>query len=215
MRFVIILKIIFIILSIILLGSCTGKLRKANEKFLQEYGNDVDRINQSRVKIMNNDPLSQDNSQNDLGKTSQWGDLATNFGVSGTNQLKSAQVDTSGLKFFKPNQEEFTPDMQTLLEGKKRSLPGYIFDISYNSFNYPASYVRSKVSFDDIIIPLKDAFGIKSQSSDKNYILVGKGNLQENIDQINSVTDYQDRNISKILIKERKELKAKRSLMPI
>lgn len=215
MRFVIILKIIFVILLIILFDSCSNKLGKANEKFLQEYGDDVDRINQNRIEVMGDDSLSQDNSQNWSGKASQWDDSATNFGVAGTNHFKSAQVDTSGLKFFKPNQEEFTPDMQTLLEGKRRSLPSYIFDISYNLFNYPASYGRSKVSFDDIVIPVKDAFGIKSQLSEKNYILVGKGNLQENIDHINSITDYQDRNISKILIKERKELKAKRSLMPI
>lgn len=197
-----------IILILLVLSSCVSKSERANNNFLQSYGEEVDRINKNREIIANGNQINYDDSQNNK-KISFWDDLASVFGVSGTNQFKSAKVDTSGLKFFVPNREEFTPDLQTLLEGRKKSLPAYIFDINYSLVNYPSSYGKPGISFDDIIIPGRDAFGIASKLGDKDYNLVGKDNLQRNVDYINSNIDNQDKILSMMIIKEQKELKSR------
>ena len=87
----------------------------------------------------------------------------------------------------------------------RMQLPQDMFIISYNLYNFPASYGKVKLSFDDIIIPDIDIFGVKTRLGEKNYQLVDNKILQKNIDLINQLETKEDREISLELIKQEKK----------
>jgi hypothetical protein len=110
--------------------------------------------------------------------------------------------------------EVFLPDVRTFIEGinTTKILPEDMFQIRYISENRPSSYRTSKLSFDDIFIPSKDAFGVRTALGEKNYSLVGNRTLQNNIDFINKYRSPEDKEISLQLIREEKNAKREKYL---
>jgi len=195
------IPVIAIIFIAALLCSCSSKIEESNKLFLSQYGEEVGRINKERDAFLRKDRMPEKK------KDYSWRDSADILGISGTAQLSSAFVDTSGITLPEPK-EEFLPDLQTLIQqGSNPKLPGSIFDVSYNSQNYSKSYKRQEVSFDDIAIPNVDVFGIETDLGEKEYLLVNRAGLQENIDNIKSRTTAEDKEIRFILVKEKRELK--------
>jgi hypothetical protein len=86
-------------------------------------------------------------------------------------------------------------------------LPQDMFVINYNLYNFPNSYDRVKLSFDDIAIPNSDVFGIKTKLGEKNYQLISYQILQKNIDTINKLSTQEDKQITLELIRQEKNKK--------
>ena len=86
-------------------------------------------------------------------------------------------------------------------------LPQDMFIISYNLYNFPESYGITKLSFDDIIIPDNDIFGVKTNLGEKNYQLIDNQTLQKNIDLVNQLNGDEDKKISLELIRQEKKIR--------
>lgn len=196
------------------LSSCTSISEQVNNQFLKTYGAQVEQINNKRLAL---DPNNQVEQCTFLGmdcsdNKTNWNNPTQVFGIENSESAKSAFIDTSNIQPPK-TPENFLPDDKTLLEGQNSpKLPENMFEISYGMENFPASYGRSGISFDDIAIPKQDAFGVNTDLGEKNYTLVGKKTLQANIDFINQNRDQYDAQISRELIAEQKDLRRKKHL---
>lgn len=180
-------KIILILSTILLAPSCTTISEQANNKFSEQYGKQVEKINQRRLEM---DPDYKPKC------SFLW------FGCNKKNINAEHQPG-----------EMVTPDMNTYSQGQSTPvLPDDMFDISYNLENEPASYQNAKLSFDDITIPATDAFGIRTDLGDKNYILVSNQALQQNVDFIKDHQSKEDKEVSADLIKEQKEVRRRKYL---
>lgn len=195
------------VLTIFLLASCTSSIEQANDKFSEQYGKRVEEINAKRISnYSNNQPsgcrfLWIDCPDNSVS----WKNSSQIFDINNIETAGNATIDTSQIKMPKPP-EEFSPDMSTFEQRRNiRQLPDDAFEINYSLQNYPASYRRAKLSFDDITIPTQDAFGIKTELGEKNYVLVGNKTLQQNVDFIGQNRDTIDKEVSIDLITEQKE----------
>lgn len=120
------------------------------------------------------------------------------------------QKPPSIIKDFVVNPEK--AKMEHFLQQSEKNLPKDMFDIRYLTVNYPNSYLSPQVSFDDIEIPNHDFYGVESSLGEKNYTLVNNGLLQKNVDYINSTTEYDDREVRLILVREQKELDREKKL---
>lgn len=203
-------RINLLLIGIVFLNSCESQSEIANKSFLKQYGGAVNEINKRRddsqqVQSNQNCQTSPAGCSSDKNK---WKDPSTIFGIDNVNKTQSASIDTSRIVMPKPP-EEFLPDTQTLLQGQTSQLPENMFQISYNLYNFPESYGRSRISFDDINIPKHDAFGVKTELGEKNYQLVGNKTLQRDIDFSKQLISQDDREVSLELIKQEKQIRRK------
>jgi len=201
---------IFLILAIIfLISSCSQATSEdINNNFLKKYGGEVEKINNIRESSQQVQTVSDCQSSFfgcEEGKD-RWKEPSTMFGIENSSTAQSATIDTSKITMPKPP-EEFTPNIQTLTNGQGRQLPEDMFYISYNLNNFPESYGRQKLSFDDINIPKQDAFGVRTELGEKNYQLIGNRTLQQDIDFTKQLTNKSDQEISSELIKQEKQIR--------
>lgn len=184
--------------------SCTSrKSEETNDVFLKQYGSDIERIN-SRREEMN---ISNQKTKSDKN----WKDPKEIFNIDNAESSRSAFIDTSQIVMPKPP-EDFSPNVNTLLQGQGAQLPEDMFAVSYNLQNFPNSYGRPRLSFDDIAIPSHDAFGIETELGEKNYQLISHKTLQRDIDFNKQLISKEDREISAQLILEEKQAGRKRYL---
>jgi hypothetical protein len=206
--FAYLLKRFLILTAILFLNSCRQTSEKINESFLQQYGSEVEKINNIRESA-NQTQVNIDCQSSTFGcvdSKNRWKDSATIFGIENSGTAQSATIDTSRIIAPKPP-EEFTPDVKTLMQGQSTQLPENMFHISYNLNNFPESYGRQKLSFDDINIPQQDAFGVKTELGEKNYQLIGNRTLQKDIDFTKKLIAPEDPEISLELIKQEKQIR--------
>ena len=197
--------IIFLVFLFVI--SCSSRINVANDEFRRQYGTEVDRINKEREAFEKEQKVP---SYVKSKKTYGWNDPAVIIGVAGSYRYKSAYIDTSLLK-LKPQAEQFLPDMNTLMQNRNYlRLPENMFEIKYLAVNYPDYYGTPPVSFDDIVIPAKDTYGVETSLGEKNYVLINSKVLQNNVDEINNATKYDDKEVRLILVKEQKELDRKK-----
>jgi hypothetical protein len=198
-------KIFLIVATIFLIGSCSQKSENINEGFLNKYGGEVEKINNIR-ESSNQAKTDIDCQSSFFGckeSKNRWKDPSTMFGIENSGTAQSAAIDTTKIVMPKPP-EEFTPNVETLTNGQGRQLPENMFHISYNLNNFPESYGRQKLSFDDINIPQQDAFGVRTELGEKNYQLIGNRTLQQDIDFTKQLISKDDLEISSELIKQEK-----------
>jgi hypothetical protein len=186
-------------------GSCSTISERSNKNFIKKYQKDVSRINSKR-----NDPLRIDPSSFDPNRNWKESIEIFNFYES-TETVRTARIDTSKIKLPDPPDEVF-PSMKTFLDGRMRDLPDDMFHVSYNPHNFPHSYGRPKLSFDDISMPSRDAFGVQTALGEKNYQLINHKTLQRDIDFVKKNRDLQDDQISAELILEQKQSKRRKYL---
>ncbi|MDA0902084.1 MAG: hypothetical protein O3B09_01570 [Proteobacteria bacterium] len=204
-----IIKGFIITLLITFVNSCSNRLEQSNESFLSEYGSDVENITSKRQRYLSGESFRQ---VEEISRGPEWRNSGDILGVSGPINSSSAFVDTSNIELPKPK-EQFSPDLQTFERGRvSKSLPVDMFKISYNMNLYPDSYRKKQVSFDDINIPGYDAYGVETDLGNKEYMLVDKEALQENIDYLDYSTTKDDKEISLILINEQRDIKKKRMM---
>lgn len=186
-------------------ASCSNIAEQSNQHFLKTYEKDVGRINSNR-----NDPVQT--KQNSFENKRNWQDSIEIFNFyESTHTARTARIDTSKIKLPEPP-EESLPSMKTFKDGRTRDLPDDMFHVSYNPYNFPNSYGRAKLSFDDIAIPSRDAFGIETALGEKNYQLINHKTLQRDIDFSKKNRSLEDVEISSELILEEKQAKRKKYL---
>ncbi len=197
-------KSTILLLSLSFLCSCVNsKSEEANNNFLKQYGTNIQEIN-SRRDEMNMSTQQQPSNRN-------WKNPKEIFNIENAESSRSAFIDTSQIVTPKPP-EDFLPNAETLLQGQTTQLPEDMFAISYNLQNFPDSYGRPRLSFDDIAIPNRDAFGVETELGEKNYQLISHKTLQRDIDFTKQLTDKEDAGISTQLIQEEKQAKRKKYL---
>lgn len=188
------------------LFSCVQTLSdQSNSKFVNQYGGDVRNINSRRDEQKVIEQKMADESSR------SWKTTKEIFDIDNVDFFKSALVDTSQITLPKPS-EEFTPNIDTYYRGKSLGLPDDMFMVRYNPDNFPDSYGRPRLSFDDIKIPGRDYFGVSTDLGDKDYQLVGRRELQRDIDFSRSLRERDDNEISLELIRQEKEKKRKEYL---
>ncbi|MFT6106587.1 MAG: hypothetical protein ACJA0S_000172 [Rickettsiales bacterium] len=194
-----------LILLLIAICSCESMSERPNKNFLNKYQKDVSRINSQR-----NDPAMMDPSGFDPNRNWKESIEILNFYES-TETVRTARIDTSKIKLPKPPEDVF-PSMDTFLKGRTKDLPEGMFGVSYNPYNFPHSYGSPKLSFDDIAIPSRNAFGIETALGEKEYQLINHKTLQRDIDLMKRNRDAEDAQISSDLILEEKQAKRREYL---
>ncbi len=200
-------KQFLILIAIFLLNSCQKTSEQLNKDFLKQYGGEVKEINTRReAQRVQPDSDCKSSPLGCIDDKNRWKDPATIFGIENSITVKSASVDTSRIVMPKPP-EEFSPDLKTLMQGQGAQLPENMFQISYNLYNFPKSYGRPTLSFDDINIPKHDAFGVRTELGEKNYQLIGNRTLQKDVDFTKQLSSKSDQEISLELIKQEKQIR--------
>jgi hypothetical protein len=174
---------VLILSSLTLTCSCYSKSDEANVNFKKKYGKDVNKINSRRDKM---DISNQKNEQ------------------ALKDQRLKFEMENAKSSYARAIQVWMPSDL-----GQGRQLPDDMFVIDYNLQNFPDSYAISKLSFDDITIPRRDAFGVETDLGEKNYQLVDRKTLQKDFDLTKQSINREDREISAELIGEEKQARRK------
>lgn len=211
----------FLLLALIALDSCASSKshNNTNSEFEKRFSGDVSKINAFRS------PPPREGEQNpninsvvekQKNNTNRFSEPDELLGIAGSARYSSANVDTT--KFSLKQEENFSPDQQTLVAGnianQQNKLPDDMFDLTYN-LGVHQPFVVSGVEFDKIQIPERDYYGIASTLNDKRYFLAGNQILQTNIDDLIRSQNAEDIELSEILIKEQRQLKKQQKLANI
>jgi len=192
-------KTILLLSSLSLLCSCiSNKSDEVNSNFLKQYGDNIEKINSQR------DEMEMPAEQKQSNKN--WKDPKEIFNIENSESARSSFIDTSQIVMPKPP-EDFLPNRDTLIQGQAQQLPEDMFSVSYNMQNFPDSYGRPRLSFDDIAVPNRDAFGVETELGEKNYQLINHKTLQKDVDFTKQLSSKEDREISYRLIEEEKQAK--------
>lgn len=200
-------KLFFVTFAIFFLTSCTSKEPGINEAFQKKYGREIAKMNADRTS-----PKTLGNQVTNYSAPSleeiyqQTTDLDSGY---------YAYVDVS--KFGGKSPQNYTPNRENYEQSKVKNpnqLPDDIFEITYNTNPHPP-FQRIGAEFDAINIPPYDEHGVKTAMSDKNYLSPGGDALQRGVDTIEAARTADDVEISKILIREQKQLKKERKIEKI
>lgn len=188
------------------LSACSSS-KNVNQVFEKKYGKEIEKIKVDRTpseELTKQVMFSQPPLQNEMQEYSD----STGY---------YAYVDVS--KFDeKTTPRNYSPNGETYQQASSNNptniLPKNMFEIAYDTRLYPP-FRRAGIEFDQILVPAADVYGIKTEMSEKPYLLVGNKSLQKNIDQINQEKTIEDIEISKILIKEQQQLKRRQRMIEI
>ncbi len=199
-------KILFLLQLCFLLSSCfsSKELPDVNATFEKRYGQEVKQLNSDRIS--NTPPakvtvLQSPSSEEITSDLVEKGEYYAYVDVNKFND-KAPQV-------YLPNGESYE---QTKMTGPASSVPSDIFEISYNLDLYPA-FSQSGTEFDAIKVPPQDVYGVKTEMSEKSYLLAGNNTLQRTIDQINADKSADDIDNSQIVIREQKKLRRRQQML--
>lgn len=194
---------LFFILFALCSASCSPK-NTLNSAFQKKYGKEVKKIADSRVP-----PKTSQKKDDKLDFASPQDEyMKQQSPISSDYEQYYASVDPDEYASTPPR--NFLPNGEVYEQAKSapESLPKNIFNISYRTALSPA-FRKSGVDFDLINIPPQDSYGVITAMSEKEYFLVGNNSLQKNIDYINKSRSSEDVEMSKILIKEQRQLRRK------
>jgi hypothetical protein len=200
------LKIFLFTAFSLALFSCAAELPDINQAFEEQYGGQVEAMRQQRAaqKGENNEVVfSTPPTQADLvADAAKNGDYQPYKDVAKFGDVQS--------QIYLPSVEVYEQ------QGAKasNSLPSDMFYITYKTDLYPP-FRPVGSEFDSIPIPPQDAYGVRTEMSQKPYLLVGNDSLQRSIDKINGERTRSDTKISEILIKEQRQQKQKEKMAKI
>jgi len=208
-KFLKILKILILISSLFFTFSCSKKYNP-NLAFNERYGSEVEKINQQRKWVKQNTIVKK---KTRFAPPTQEYVTDTNVYKTEDEQRYYPYYDIS--KFGIGNvPRQYTPYGQAQINPTPNSLPPDVFDVVYNDKTYgPYRYFGAK--FDQISIPVQDAYGVKSAMDKKLYLMAGNNIVQNTVDDVSSGRSQEDINISKTLIEEQKQLRYKRKMVKI
>ncbi len=180
-------------------SSCnTVDLSKSNDIFTKKYGEQTKKINETRKP----DPIQKNQRTSSSPPTSQevteqLANKAYFYPYTGITKIGDAP------KFINLPDQEIYEFSQA---NNPNSLPPDIFEPPYNLALYPP-FQKIGAEFDVIKIPNRDRFGVNTELSSKEYLLVGNNSLQRSIDKINSSKTQLDIDVSKMLIFEKNKMR--------
>ena len=176
-----------------------------NDVFERKYGKEVEKIRATRS------PMQQVSKEITTIQPPTEDELRTMNNKAGDNYYAYTDVSKFGEKVpqnYLPNGEFYEA---TRGNNPSNSLPQNMFQVSYNTTLHPP-FRRFGVEFDRIVIPASDVYGVKTEMSEKSYLLAGNSSLQKNVDQINAEKTAEDIEMSEILIDEQKQLRRKQRM---
>lgn len=186
---------IILVILLISLGSCSSNAVDSNKNFQEKYSANIAKIKAERVepksaqssdtKLNFTSPIDQDFSRYTNDNTQKFPEFYS------TQQFANQPVAPSGFR-----------------------MPAEMFENNYNP-TIASPFRKIGVEFDAINIPNQDAYGIKSEMSKKEYLLMSRGLLQKNVDQINAQKSADDIKNSEELIAEQRKLKRKIKMIKI
>jgi hypothetical protein len=192
-----------------LASSCAwSPLKKANDynaAFDKKYGKEVEKIRATRL------PTQEINKEITTIQPPSEDEIRALNNKIGNNYYAYTDVSKFGEKGpqnYLPNGEFYEASRDS---NPSNTLPPNMFQVSYNTTLHPPFH-RSGVEFDRIVIPASDVYGVKTEMSEKSYLLAGNNSLQKNVDQINAEKTAEDIEMSEILINEQKQLRRKQRM---
>jgi len=200
------LKNIIVLFLISFLFSCVSS-PDVNFVFEQEYGQEIEQIKKMRANVDVKDPnqvfeFVPPNAQEVLNEQVE----------------KNSYVPFSDVrKFGESPQSTYLPAAEVYEQTKKGSQNQLLPDMFYISYgtDLHSSFQRIGVEFDAIDIPQEDAYGVKTEMSQKTYLLAGNDSLKGSVDEINNSRKKEDYEISEILIKEQKQINRRNKMARI
>lgn len=180
------------LLVIFLISSC-GSKPTVNTDFEMKYGKSIEEIQAQRMepqqrRFMNVVPSNQ---------SSDWRD---------ENFDPNSYFPHADMSHFdkKKLPQVFTPNGQESRVYVGEKIPDDMFVISYNLKNH-SPYKKIGAEFDGIEIPDEDFYQVKTESSDKSYLLVKDDQIRNNLARTRKERSDQDIKNSEVIIAEYKE----------
>lgn len=198
-------KILFLLICTSFLTSCfsSKKLPSVNATFEKKFGGEVKKVNADRVSTAASDKVTiMQSPAEEIAKVN----LAENQNY---NYVEVNKFSDKQPEIYLPNGESYE---QTRFTGPANSVPQDLFEISYNLGLYPA-FRRVGAEFDRIAVPSQDVYGVKTEMSEKSYLLAGNNALQKSIDQINADKTSDDIDNTQIVIREQKQLRRQQRMI--
>ena len=198
----------FAIALLAFLTACSSK-DTVNEAFAKKYAKDIAQINSARR----------------VG-TREMNEKMTSFAMPTADDITRQRVKNRGgyyayvdiKKFGARTPRNYFPNAEVYQKSEvfnpTKRLPEDMFYLSYNTDLYPP-FSRSGLEFDNIKVPNKDVYGVKTELAEKQYLLAGNGAIQKTVDDIHSKRKKEDVEFSKILIKEQKRLRRREKMIKI
>jgi hypothetical protein len=195
-----------LILTAFFLYSCTSdKDLSVNKTFNDKYAKDVERVKAERA------PPKEEFPKQRLEFTAS---IEPDFRYANNNlgadleQYSNFEGANSQVILRNSNAYDQNPQNPAL------KFSTGIFDNSYRAaIDVPLRKIGAE--FDAINVPPQDAYGIKTEISQKEYLLPSAKLLQKNIDQINNNKSPDDVEDSELLIAEQRNLKRKKKMIKI
>jgi hypothetical protein len=202
-------KIVFCAISLVAF-SCSYTPEDVNLSFEKKYGAEVGRIKQQREA-----PMQGAANEMMMSSAPSIADLYNpDSSQSGGEYYAYVDVAKFGEKIpqtYLPNGEVYE---QAKSQSPSNSLPANMFEVRYETALYPP-FRKIGAEFDRIEIPPADVYGVKTEMSEKSYLLAGNSSMQKNIDQIIAEKTDDEIEISETLIREQKLLKRKQKMIKI
>lgn len=199
-------EFLFLLLSFLLFSCSTPDTQ--NAVFEEKFGAGFEKIKAERT------PAKGSDSKIVVLQAPTAADLRDMANESNQNDYSYVDVSKFGEKIPQaalPNGEFYE---QARMQNPSNALPPDLFEIGYNTQVHPA-FRRTGAEFDNISVPPADVYGVKTEMSEKPYLLAGNDSLQKSIIGINSEKTADDIEISEILIREQKQLKRKQKMQEI
>jgi len=194
---------------LLLVSSCalfsSKKANVYNAVFDKKYGKEVEKIRATRA------PTQEISKEITTIQPPTEDEMRAMNNKAGDNYYAYTDVSKFGGKEpqnYLPNGEFYEAARSN---NPSNALPQNMFRVSYNTTLHPP-FRRFGVEFDRIVIPASDVYGVKTEMSEKSYLIAGNNSLQKNIDQINAEKTAEDIEMSEALINEQKQLRRKQRM---
>jgi hypothetical protein len=201
---------IFLASFVFCLFGCFGK-PGVNDVFEKKYGKEIEKISLQRTP-----PKTSSKNDSKLNFETPVAPIFNDPARSVNSAYEQYYANVDAEEYAGTQPRNFFPDAGVYSQGKNApgSLPQNMFDIIYHTRLSPP-FRRSGFEFDLINIPPRDAYGVVTAMSEKEYLLVGNASLQKNIDKIHSDKTAEDIEMSEILIKEQRQLRRRQKMIKV
>jgi hypothetical protein len=191
--------LIIISLFFLVLTSCTYKveMNQINESFEEKYGSEIDAMLKQKG-VYNKKGKIISRSQTFYSTPPTRAEVERKYLK---NETYQGYVGVEKYVTMPRRRIVSAREVYQAVPSASSRLPDDMFYITYNTQVHPP-FSRIGKEFDQINIPRYDAYGVKTEMSEKIYLLAGNGNLQKTIDEVRNSRTADDPEISKILIEE-------------
>lgn len=202
------LKFSLAILFLCSLFSCaSSETIEINKNFDEKYGKQVEKIRIDRT------PAPQTKKELNYYRAPTEDEVAQEavLKLDYFPYIDISQFDEKQRQPFMPNAEVYE---QSRANNPEKTLPPNIFEVSYDTRLNPP-FQRFGAEFDVIDVPSADVYGVKTEMSEKNYLLAGGDAMQRSVDTIEANRTKDDVEISEIIIREKKQMMRKNKMIKI